>query len=219
MQVTLDLLNKDFANREDPTSIGGICRNAHGSESVWQFGKHIATRHTIEAPEEGGPVHRWSADVAQWNCSPPREPVPEGGKGNEPKETPAEPTKRPCLEEFVSRGYAAENYDSYFADLGKHGHPYGPGWSDPNWKTPAPPPRAEYEPDEPLVPVTSPEAPPASVHLEDFNQQGIRKPRTSETHHFAEPTAEEPQAPEASPQAAPETTTAQHKGSQRPKGK
>jgi hypothetical protein len=76
-EITIEQLNKDFANREDPTSIGGACRNATGGDSVWQFGKHIATRHTVTPPDTDGPVYRWSADVAQWNCSPPREPVPQ----------------------------------------------------------------------------------------------------------------------------------------------
>jgi len=49
----------------------------------------------------------------------------------EEKEAPQDDVgllQRPCLEEFIASGYAADQYDIYF---GEH---YGPGWSNPAWK-------------------------------------------------------------------------------------
>lgn len=42
--------------------------------------------------------------------------------------------KRPCIQEFTSHGYGADQYDTYFGGTVEAGKPaWGPGWSDPNW--------------------------------------------------------------------------------------
>jgi hypothetical protein len=43
--------------------------------------------------------------------------------------------KRPCLEEFMSAGYAPELYENYF------GEAWGPAWSNPNWVRSGAPPK------------------------------------------------------------------------------
>lgn len=42
--------------------------------------------------------------------------------------------KPPSLEEYVAAGYQAENYEEHFEQLRERGEPWGPTWSDPNWK-------------------------------------------------------------------------------------